>query len=171
MDSRHDAGLHKPNRTSCRGFRSMAGNVQQKQQQPKRKSQTQYFLPIIVGMSLILVAVLFPYLGILNGPLTPLGISYTAIGLAIGALAIGVIYHAMSRKTLSDRIDRLQRRIDLLLLDPNSPLLSRMDDSKQELGHLQEDVLKLEKKIGQSGRSLTSDISEKISQIKDLLEL
>lgn len=172
MDSGHEYGLHNPNSPFYAGFRSMAGNVQQqKPQQPKRTSQTQYFLPVVAGISLILIAVLFPYLGLQYGFFTPQGLSYTAIGLAIGALAIGVIYHAMSRKTLSDRIDRLQRRIDLLLLDPNSPLLSRIDDSKQELGHLQEDVVKLEKKVGQTGRSLTSEISAKISQIKDLLEL
>ncbi len=150
----------------------MEGNVQQqKPQQPKRKGQTQYFLPVVAGISLILIAVLFPYLGFQYGFFTPQGLSYTAIGLAIGALAIGIIYHAMSRKTLSDRIDRLQRRIDLLLLDPNSPLLSRIDDSKQELGHLQKDVVNLEKKVGQTSRSLTSEKIAKISQVKDLLEL
>jgi hypothetical protein len=148
----------------------MAGNVKQKQQ-ARRKSQSQYFLPLVVGISLFLIAVLFPYVGMLYGSLTPLGLAYTAVGLAIGALAIGVIYHAVSRKTLSDRIDRLQRRIDLLLLDPNSPLLSRIDENKQELDHLEKDVLKLEKKIGQSGRSLSSEVSAKISKIRELLEI
>ncbi len=89
----------------------MAGNGQQKQR-PKQKSQTQYLLPIVVGASLILIAILFPYLGMQYGFYTPLGLSYFAIGLAIGALGVEVIYHAGSRKTLSDRIDRLQKRID-----------------------------------------------------------
>jgi hypothetical protein len=153
----------------------MAGDAQQSEQQKlqlgKRKRQSQYFLSIFTGICLVLIASVFPYIGMQYGFFSPLGLSYTAIGLAIGALAIGVIYHSASRKTLSDRIDRLQRRIDLLLLDPNSPLLSRIDDSKLELDQLQHGVSKLEKKIGQSGRSLTSELSTKIAQIKELLEI
>ena len=48
------------------------------------------------------------------------------------APAIGITYHAVSRKMLSHRIDGLQMRKDLLLL--------RMDDSKAELSELQEDL-------------------------------
>jgi hypothetical protein len=137
----------------------------------KRKSQSQYFLAIMAGLSMILIAILFPFLGMQYGFSSPLGISYTALGLTIGALAVGVIYHSASRKTLSDRIDRLQRRMDLLLLDPNSPLMLKFDDSKQELIQLEQDLVSIEKKIGQSGKSLTSEISAKISQVKELLEL
>lgn len=137
-----------------------------------------YALPIALGFFLIFVGAIFPYTGVLlyqsnnNNNNSALGLADIGIGLAVLALALGIIYHAISQRMMSDRIDRLSRKIDLLLLDPGSPLISRIEDNNRELGELKGGVRRLQTKIvGQDEHSLASDLKAKMAQIRKLLEV
>ncbi len=82
------------------------------------------------------------------------------------------MYPAMYEKTLLDRIDLLSDRIDKLLSDPESPLLSKISASRKELYELEGAVLTLQNRIvGENKRSLVSEIKAGMNQIRKLLEI
>lgn len=139
----------------------------------ERKENRRRIFPLIVGIFLIFVGALFLYIGsVLYGTGSALGLADIGTGLGVLALAVGVIYHALSENTLADKIEELSGKIDMLLLNPDSPLLSKIDDNNRELHELKEAIQRLEKRmVGQDGRSLASGINAKLAQIKKLLEL